>query len=94
MVASTMLITYLSEPIVDQGLMVKLLHPPQKLNVCRFGMIEGEGLKLWRRGHLQWHHLPTKFHEKQSVSSKLLRGHRQTGIRTDRLVILQACFHS
>jgi hypothetical protein len=33
------------------------------LNVRHFGMAEATELKMWRRGHLQWHHLCTKFHE-------------------------------
>jgi hypothetical protein len=38
--------------------------------------------KVWRRGHSQWHNLPTEFH-KIFLFQKLLGGQR----RTDRIVI-------
>jgi hypothetical protein len=42
-------------------------------------MIEAMGLKLLRRGPLEWHYLRTKFHENLPSGSKVIsRGHRRT----------------
>jgi uncharacterized protein YneF (UPF0154 family) len=50
------------------------------LNVRHFGMAEVTRLEMWPRGHLQWHHLPTKFHENPPIGSKVISGkHTQTG---------------
>jgi hypothetical protein len=47
-------------------------------------MVEDMGLKLLHQGPLEWHHLPTKYHEDLPSGSKVSSGgHRQT----DRLVI-------
>jgi hypothetical protein len=46
----------------------------RSLNICHFGMAEATRLKMWLRGHLQWHHLPTKFHENPPVGSKVISG--------------------
>jgi hypothetical protein len=37
-------------------------------------MAKATGLKMWFGGHLQWHHLPTKFQEYPQISSKLISG--------------------
>jgi hypothetical protein len=50
----------------------------RSLNVRHFGMAEATRLKMWRRGHLQWHHLFTKFHENLRIYSKVIRGDTQT----------------
>jgi hypothetical protein len=55
----------------------------RSLNVRHFGMVEGAGLKVWCRGYLQWHGLPTEFHKNLPTGSKVIGGDR----RTDRLVI-------
>jgi hypothetical protein len=49
-------------------------------------MVEATRLKKWYGGYLQWHHLPTKFHENQPIGSKVIRGgtHRHTNKHTDR----------
>jgi hypothetical protein len=53
----------------------------RSLNVHHFGMVKGTGLKSRRRGHLQWHDLPTEFYKNLSMGSKVIRGDtdRQTG---------------
>jgi hypothetical protein len=56
----------------------------RSLNVRHFGMVEGTGLKVWRRGHLQWNDLPTKFLKNLPISSKVIRGDTQTDGQTDR----------
>jgi hypothetical protein len=43
-------------------------------------MVAATALKLWRRGHLQWHGLPTEFNKNIPTGSKVDGG-------TDRLVI-------
>jgi hypothetical protein len=45
----------------------------RSLNASHFGMVKAKGLKLWHRGYLQWHHLPTKFHENTQISSEIIR---------------------
>jgi hypothetical protein len=45
-------------------------------------MVEVTGLKVRRRGRLQWHDLPTEFHKNLPIGSKGIRGghtDRQTG---------------
>jgi hypothetical protein len=57
----------------------------KSLNVRHFGMAEGMRLKVWRRSHLQGHHLSTKFHENPPVGSKIISGgptDRQTQTQT------------
>jgi hypothetical protein len=47
----------------------------RSLNVRHFGMAEATRLKeMWLHGHLQWHHLPTKFHENPPIDSKVISG--------------------
>jgi len=37
-----------------------------------------------RRGHLQWHHLPNKFHKNPLIGSEVIRGtHTHTPTDTD-----------
>jgi hypothetical protein len=52
------------------------------LNLNNFKLVEGVGLKLFHRGHLEWHYLGTKFHENLPSGSKVINGEQ-----TDRLVI-------
>jgi hypothetical protein len=35
--------------------------------------------KLWHRGHLQWHGLPTKIHKNLSIFSEVDGGNKQPG---------------
>jgi len=45
-------------------------------------MAEATVLKLWHRGHLQWHDLPTEFHKNLPTDLKVDKGrktHRQDG---------------
>jgi hypothetical protein len=54
----------------------------RSLNICHFGMAEATRLKMWHQGHLQCHHLPTKFHENSHIGSKVISGthtHTQAG---------------
>jgi hypothetical protein len=46
----------------------------RSLNARHFGMAKATGLKMWHRGHLQWHHLPTKFDENPPIGSKVIIG--------------------
>jgi len=55
----------------------------RSLNIRHFEMVEAMRLKKWCRGHLQWRHLPTKFHKKPPIGSKVI-----SVAHTDRLVIL------
>jgi hypothetical protein len=49
-------------------------------------MAKATRLKTWLGGHLQQHHLPTKFNENPPIGSKFItRGHRQAG---DMIIIL------
>jgi hypothetical protein len=67
---------------------VKALHPPQKFERPPFfERLKSRDLKLRYLSHLQSHHLRTKLHEIHQSVLNLLGGH------TDRLMILQACFH-
>jgi hypothetical protein len=50
------------------------------LNVRHCVMVATTALKLWHRGNLQWHDIPTKFHKNLPIVSKVDRGeHRQDG---------------
>jgi hypothetical protein len=49
-------------------------------------MATSTALKLWRRGHPQWHYLPTEFHKNLPIGSEVDRG----GRHTDRMVITLA----
>jgi hypothetical protein len=46
-------------------------------------MAEATILKMWHRGHFQWHRLPTKFHENPPIGSEVISG---GNTQTDRLV--------
>jgi len=46
----------------------------RSLNVRHFRMVEATGLKIWHRGHLQWHDLTAKFHENLQICSKVISG--------------------
>jgi hypothetical protein len=56
-------------------------HPPQKLNVLHIGRDEATILKkMWHRGHLKWHYLPTKFHKNLPIGSNIISDtHTQAG---------------
>jgi hypothetical protein len=41
------------------------------LNVCHFEILEVTGLKVWHLGHLQRHHLHTKFHLNPPIGSNV-----------------------
>jgi hypothetical protein len=54
----------------------------RSLKLLHFKMVEAMGLRIWLRGHLQCHYLPTKFHGIYQSVQKLLVGtqtDRQTG---------------
>jgi hypothetical protein len=44
-------------------------------------MVAATALKLWRRGHLQWHNHPSEFHKNLPIGSKVegRARHMQTG---------------
>jgi hypothetical protein len=41
-------------------------------------MVAATALQIWRRGHLQWHGLPTECHKDVPVGSEVYGGDRQT----------------
>jgi hypothetical protein len=43
----------------------------KSLNVRHFGMIAAPALKLWLRGHLQWHDFFTAFHKNLLIGSEV-----------------------
>jgi hypothetical protein len=51
----------------------KSCTPLRNLNVGNFGIVKATVLN-WSRGHLQRHHLRTRFHLNSPIYSKLLRG--------------------
>jgi hypothetical protein len=62
---------------------------PRSLNFRRFGIADATRLKMRRRGHLQWHHLSTIFHENPPISSKVISGrHTHTHTHTDLISLL------
>jgi hypothetical protein len=47
-------------------------------------MVEDMGLKLLRGGPLEWHYLPTKYHENLPSSSEVISGtHTHARMQTD-----------
>jgi hypothetical protein len=51
------------------------------VNLNHFKVVEDKELKLLHRGPLEWHYLPTKYHENLTNGSKDISGthtHRQT----------------
>jgi hypothetical protein len=54
-------------------------------------MIKAMGLKLWRRGHIQWHDLTAKFHKNLLISSKADRG-KDTHTQTETGVLINRLF--
>jgi hypothetical protein len=55
-------------------------------------MLEGTGLKIRHRGHLQWHDLSTEFHKNLPIGSKVIRGDTQTDRQTGNLMSLSFLF--
>jgi hypothetical protein len=53
----------------------------RSLNVRHFGMVAATALKLWHRGHLQWHDFPNEFYRNYQLLKKCIGGqtHRQAG---------------
>jgi hypothetical protein len=48
--------------------------------------------KVWRRGHLQWHDIPTEFHKNLPIGSKVIEGDTQTDGQTGTLISLTFLF--
>jgi hypothetical protein len=69
-----------SRTIAEQG--YKLCIQLTNLNLNHYKMVDAMGLKLLHQGPLEWHHLPTKFHENLPISSKVISWGQR-----DRLVI-------
>jgi hypothetical protein len=61
-------------------------------NVRHFGMVKCTGLKVRRRGHLQWHELTTEFHKNLPIGSKVIRGDTQTDRQAGDLISLTFLF--
>jgi hypothetical protein len=70
--------------------LVQVLHPPQKFEHAPFWNGWRYGIKLRRRGHLQWHDFPTEFHKNLPIALKVIREGEHTDGQTDRLEISQA----
>jgi hypothetical protein len=64
----------------------------RSLNIRHFGMVEGTALKVWRRGHLQWHDLPTKFQKNLPIGSKVIWADTHTDRQTGDLISLTFLF--
>jgi hypothetical protein len=63
----------------------------QRLNVYIFEWLKLRHYILWRRGHLQWHELPTEFHKKTyQLVQKLVGG--QTHEQDNNLISLHFSF--
>jgi hypothetical protein len=45
----------------------------RSLNVRHFGVVEAMALKVWSRGHLQCHHLLTRFHPNLPIGSEVIK---------------------
>jgi hypothetical protein len=58
----------------------------RSLNDCHIGTVEAMTLKIWLRGHLQWHDLLAEFHENLPTGSKLISGGHKEG-QTDSMVM-------
>jgi hypothetical protein len=58
--------------------LVKALQPTQMSERPLFWNGAATELKLWRRGHLQWHELPTEFHEIYRLIQKFVEGQTDT----------------
>jgi hypothetical protein len=59
--------------------LVQVLHLPQKFERPLFCNSTATALKLWLRGHLQWHDLPTEFLKNLPVGSKVDRWTNRKG---------------
>jgi hypothetical protein len=57
---------------------MQVLHHLRSLNVCHFGMPTARALELCSLCHLQWHDLPTEFHENLPIGSEVDEGRGQT----------------
>jgi hypothetical protein len=64
----------------------------RSLNVRHFGMVESTGWKVLRRGHLQWHDVPTEFHKNLLIGSKVIKGGRGADRQIDDLISLTFLF--
>jgi hypothetical protein len=62
------------------------------LRLNHFKIVEDIGLKLLHQGHLEWQHLPTKFHENPPIGSKVISGggHTQTDRQAGDLISPQS----
>jgi hypothetical protein len=58
--------------------LVQVFHSPQKFEACHFGIVKAAGIKVWRRGHLNWHDYLTEFNKILLTGSKIIRGDRRT----------------
>jgi hypothetical protein len=54
----------------------------RSLNVGHFGMVEAMALNIWSWGHLQCHHLHTRFHPNPLIGSKVIKGFLCTHLRS------------
>jgi hypothetical protein len=66
--------------------LVQILCPPQKFGSLPFGMVAAMTINIMLRVHLQWHDIPTNFHEYLPIRWYRRQPHRNR--HTDKMISL------